>query len=359
MADLGTQLLALDAQLEIMIFAPRIPGGGSEERLTDRSSVRRYAARDLVPNFPAPALNVVTELRREAVAWRPDVVVSHTRFFLSSALAAYLAGSLRLPHLHVEHGSDPVQLDHFGYRVAASAYDRTLGRWVLRHADRVLGVSAASASFVEALSGRSAGVIRRGLDYEAIGAARPDKAVVAWAAGRTIVAYVGRLINSKGIADLLRAFAGQRDAALCIAGDGPEQRYVRAFVTQHQLGDRVLQLGAVEHRRALDLLAAADVVVNPSFSEGLPTNVLEAAGLGRTVLATDVGGTGEIAAPPAGVLVPPRRPDLLAAELAALLGDPARRESIGAAARQVTRERFCWERCASTFLAEARRLALK
>ncbi|HVP01395.1 MAG TPA: glycosyltransferase, partial [Solirubrobacteraceae bacterium] len=82
------------------------------------------------------------------------------------------------------------------------------------------------------------------------------------------------------------------------------------------------------------LMAAADVVVQPSRNEGLSITVLEAMAAGRPVVASDVGGTREsVADGVTGVLVPPGRPDALAAALDALLRDPRRRAALGAAAR--------------------------
>src|SRR5207302_638077 len=117
-----------------------------------RYLVARFPAFELIPNFPVPSV------------WRPafwrtlrlarqgghDVVVSHTRFFLSSAFALAYARWMRLPLLHVEHGSDYVQLSGRGARIAARVYDLTLGRLLLRRADAVVAISAAAAGFVRA-----------------------------------------------------------------------------------------------------------------------------------------------------------------------------------------------------------------
>jgi glycosyltransferase involved in cell wall biosynthesis len=81
-----------------------------------------------------------------------------------------------------------------------------------------------------------------------------------------------------------------------------------------------------------DWLAAADVVVLPSRWEGLSLAVLEALARGRSVVASDVPGLGEMVAPGTGATVAPDDPGALAAAVADRLTDPARTRAEGAAA---------------------------
>ena len=72
------------------------------------------------------------------------------------------------------------------------------------------------------------------------------------------------------------------------------------------------------------LLPAADLVVLPSFTEGLPNVALEAAAAGVPVVATAVGGTPEVVADGVtGLLVPPGQPRAMARAVSTLLGDAA------------------------------------
>ena len=87
------------------------------------------------------------------------------------------------------------------------------------------------------------------------------------------------------------------------------------------------------------LLAAIDVYVQPSVNEGLSLSILEAMAAGKAVVATRVGGTGEVIADgETGVLVPPGSSAALAAAILRLLADPDAREAIvtgGARPRRV------------------------
>lgn len=362
-SDLNDVLLASGAVRSITVFTPRLPPeGAARQQRADGYVVVRYPAIELIPNFPVPKL-----WRREF--WRAlrstspashDVFVSHTRFFLSSAFALVCGRVLSRPLLHVEHGSDYVQLSGRGPRAAARIYDAVLGRLLLRHADGVVAISHAAADFVLLLAGREVPVVHRGVHADRLAAAVADPDVLAWAGGRAIVAFVGRLIDGKGVPDLLQAFAAslERDAVLCIVGDGPRRAELEALAEQLAVADRVRFLGYLPEESAWAVIAAADVVANPSYTEGLPTSVLEAAMMGRAVLATDVGGTPEIVADgEEGVLVGAHDVEALRSGLERLIADPELRLRLGSAAHDSAGGRFDWEASAAAFAAIATALA--
>jgi glycosyltransferase involved in cell wall biosynthesis len=330
------------------------PGAPGREASTPRCVIVRYPASEPIPNFPVPKVWSRSFWRalRAAAPRGHDVLVSHTRFFVSSALALVCARATGRPLVHVEHGSDYVQL---AGRISASlgrVYDVTIGRVVLRGADAVVAISQAAAGFVWILARREAHVIYRGFWPHRLASLVADPRVVAFGRGRPVIAYVGRLIDGKGVPDLMRAFAQLEGpgAVLCLIGDGPRRSDLETLADELGVQDRVACLGYLDEAQALAAILAADVIVNPSYTEGLPTAVLEAAFLGRAVLATDVGGTREIiASQRTGVLVAPRDVESLARELARLLADAELRDRLGSAARLDVTQRFDWETSASRF----------
>jgi glycosyltransferase involved in cell wall biosynthesis len=89
-----------------------------------------------------------------------------------------------------------------------------------------------------------------------------------------------------------------------------------------------------------ELLQAADVVVQPSHFDALPTTLIQALAAGVPAVASDVGGIPEIVTSRVGILVPPGRPDRLAQAIDELASDPIRRAALGSAAHAFFEEEF-------------------
>jgi len=118
-----------------------------------------------------------------------------------------------------------------------------------------------------------------------------------------------------------------------MAGDGPLRPRLEAAARGAGLADRAHFLGWWEDLPAL--YADLDVVALTSRNEGTPVCLLEAMAAGVPVVATAVGGVGDVVRHgETGLLVPPGDPGALAAAMAALLGDPERRSSLGLAGRR-------------------------
>jgi glycosyltransferase involved in cell wall biosynthesis len=124
-----------------------------------------------------------------------------------------------------------------------------------------------------------------------------------------------------------------------IVGEGPDRPALEAEIERLGIGDRVRLLG--ERRDVPELLGAADVFVLSSRSEGLPVSVLEAMVAGLPVVASRVGGVGELVEDEeTGLLVAPGNPDELSTALERVLGDRELRRRLGAAGRERVERHF-------------------
>jgi glycosyltransferase involved in cell wall biosynthesis len=145
---------------------------------------------------------------------------------------------------------------------------------------------------------------------------------------------VAALSRRKGHRVLLEALCEAAGVRLTLAGDGPERTALEALARELGVADRVRFLGAVPHDEVPALYAGADAFCLPSFAEGLPTVLIEAMACGLPVVATNVMGTAELVEDGvSGYVVPPARPDRIAAALRALAEDPELRARTGAAGR--------------------------
>jgi glycosyltransferase involved in cell wall biosynthesis len=163
------------------------------------------------------------------------------------------------------------------------------------------------------------------------------------------VVLVARLIREKGIHEAVAAArlvrATRDDVEFILAGEtdteSPSGVPVATLRAWHDEGV-VTWLGRVDDVPAL--LASCQVALLPTYREGLPKSLLEAAACGLPIVATDVTGCREVVLPGInGVLVPPRNPAAIADAVLALAADPERRRRLGRASRCLAEEQFAEE----------------
>ncbi|AIF48400.1 glycosyltransferase [Dyella japonica] len=151
-----------------------------------------------------------------------------------------------------------------------------------------------------------------------------------------LIGNVGRLNWTKDQAGLIRAFrqihARHPATALLLIGDGELRAELERCAVREGVGQAVHFLG--DRNDVRDLLQGLDLFVLSSTSEGYSMALLEACAAALPIVATDVGGNGEIIhSGRTGQLVPPGEPDALAEAMLLLLEKPAIASSYGSAAR--------------------------
>ncbi len=161
--------------------------------------------------------------------------------------------------------------------------------------------------------------------------------------GDQICGTVARLRPQKGIDYLLKAvpllksrFLGLK---LLIVGDGPERATLELQAQKLDIQDRVIFAGLAAS--PFPYLRLMQVFVLPSLYEGLPMAILEAMAMGIPVVATNVGGVGEILEDQStGLLVPPKNSEAIATAISLLLAQPSKAAQVAEAAKQTVRTRF-------------------
>jgi glycosyltransferase involved in cell wall biosynthesis len=185
-----------------------------------------------------------------------------------------------------------------------------------------------------------------------------------------LIVAAGRLVRKKGFEYLIDATAQLTDRptpTVAIAGEGDLAQELQARARDHGIAGRVHFLGNVPQGEVASWFAAADVVALPSIRDdsgnvdGLPNAVLEALASATPLVTTGAGGIGAVAEHGRTALVVPERDSrALASAMNWLLGDPARGELMGKAARAMTLARFGWSAAAARFeAAYERALAFK
>lgn len=332
----------------IVVFTPRLPATAPIYESEGNITVIRFPAFEAIHNYPVPKFwqKNFWKLWQEVFHHQPTHVVSRTRFFFTSLMAWHIARSKNLPWLHIEHGSDFTHFHSTLKTLLGRLYDWTLGHLVLRQADRIVANSAASAAFVHKLSGRAdCQIIYRGVEIETIINAPERDEIRERFPNHIIVGYLGRLIDGKGVIHILEALhrLGDKRLACAIIGSGPEKVKLETYIKEHHLEDSVVLLGHRPLPEALGLMKAFDIFVNPSYAEGIPTSVVEAALLKKAIIATNVGGTPEIIAGVGdGFLIPARDTAAIVEKLKLLADDASLRHSLGQRAALSVQNKFSW-----------------
>jgi glycosyltransferase involved in cell wall biosynthesis len=266
-----------------------------------------------------------------------DLVHTHTLAAANvlARVAGRLAGTPVVSHLHIENV----------FRPATEPALRRLDNVTARLCARLIAVSEDTRRAYErqGYPATRIEVVYNGVDARAAsnGGLRAEVGIPQDA---PLVAELGRLCDVKGQRELIRSLAGLPDARLLLIGrdleqDGAFQAELEREADRLGVRDRVVFTGHRDDARAL--LAEADVVALPSWTEGLPLAALEAMAEGRPVVATPVGGTPEVVVDgETGLLVPARDHDALRAALGRLLADPDLRRRMGEAGARRVRERF-------------------
>lgn len=236
-------------------------------------------------------------------------------------------------------------------RVKSGAHD-ALDRATLRvFADRIIAVSSNVAEVLKR-SGYKRSIVthvHNGIDLSNVNASRSPQTVrgtLGLADGAVVIGTTGRLSPVKGHEYLVRAarFIVEREprARFVFVGTGPLKRELQALAVDLGVGGacRFVDPGTLD-ASVYDLMAAMDVFVLPSLSEGIPMALLEAMALERPVIATRVGGVPEMIVDRSnGLLVRPQDDRALASACLTLADDRQLAGTLARRGRQVVEQRF-------------------
>ncbi len=150
----------------------------------------------------------------------------------------------------------------------------------------------------------------------------------------TVLAMIARLVPIKDHSTALRALANPilHDVHLLIVGDGELRKELEKESRELGIARFIHFLGW--RQDIPDILAASDMAILTSTNEGTPATLIEAAAAARPVVATDVGGIPSIVVhDETGLLVSPKKPEMLAQAIHRLSSSPSIRRAMGTAAR--------------------------
>lgn len=289
---------------------------------------------------PAAMATALLPLLRRIRERFPFDVIDAEFFWPDGPAAAILARALGVPFSIKARGAD---INYWGTRPDTGPQVHSAAR----EAGGLLAVSAALKGAMAALGlpEEKIAVHYTGVDNHHFQPRDRAEAKAQLGVDGPLVVTAGALIPRKGQAIAIEAMADLPHATLVLVGDGPDRRRLEALAARS--GARVIFAGRRPHGDLPLYLAAADVTLLPSESEGLANVWVESLACGTPVVTCDAGGGAHeaIDRPEAGRIVA-RDPGALAAALREILADPPSQEAVCKSA-----EKFSWERNAAELAA--------
>ena len=256
-----------------------------------------------VSYVPVPTLPLITNwidpilwarASRKAVtdvigsSWSDIIIDAH--FLYPDAVAAVILGrQLGLPVVMTARGSD----------VNVKCENLVTRRWVCWAARRCKAIITVSQALANRLStfgipAATINVLPNGVDLEKFRPRSSQQLRSDMAVEGIVLLSVGHLVKGKGHHVAIEALANLSEATLFIVGEGPEEQSLRKLAQSLGVASRVCFLGYVPHDQMADKYSAADFTILASANEGMPNVMLESLACGTRVIATDVGGVGEV-----------------------------------------------------------------
>jgi D-inositol-3-phosphate glycosyltransferase len=288
------------------------------------------------------------QLAKRLRVQQPQIV--HAHFWMSGLAALQATAELALPVVQTFHALGKVKRRWQGESDTSPAERIGAERLVARAADLVIATCTDEVRELLSMGvpRRQVTVVPCGVDLSLFTPpARPVQPD-----GPLRILILGRLVPRKGIADAIVALARVPGAELVVVG-GPdpaqlaaddEFRRLSALAVSSGVPDRVRLLGRLPHAELPEVMRSCQLLLAVPWYEPFGIAPLEAMAAGLPVVATAVGGLQDtVVDGVTGLLVPPRRPDLLAQAVNELLSDPSRRLAMGRAGRERVVARYGWD----------------
>jgi glycosyltransferase involved in cell wall biosynthesis len=296
---------------------------------------------ELLPFMPAFARYLENCWNEQPV----DIV--HAHFWMSGVASTRAARRVGVPVVQTFHALGTVKRRHQGDRDTSPPERLGIERRLCRQVDHVVATCTDEVEELGrmGLPTHHATVVPCGVDTDLF---RPYAVP---AAPRPRLLSIGRLVERKGVGNAIEALAAVPDVDLVVAGGpepsrldtDPEVRRLREVAQRYGVAERVRFLGGVGRDDVPRLMNEADIVVAVPWYEPFGIVPVEAMACGRPVVGSAVGGLLDTVLPGlTGELVPPRRPDLLAAAVHRLVDDPERRATYGRAGRDRAVALYRW-----------------
>jgi len=245
----------------------------------------------------------------------------HAHFAMPSGGAArIIAAECQKPWLLTLHGSDVHIYPSFS-RSAERIFQKTV-----KSADEVIAVGKHLAIAAERKTGRECTPLPIGIDLTTFKITDTSiwkakrKGELTLPKSKKIILYIGRLVKEKGIFELANALPFlPAEYVVVYVGDGPEKERLQR---QEMYNERLFLVGQIPNDKVREYILASDIFILPSYSEGLPTVVIEAMALKIPIICTNVGGIPDLFGKYSNLLIQPKSVQDIVTRVKELMANP-------------------------------------
>lgn len=328
---------------DVHVFTSRIGRSLPKTECVEGVNVHRFFCPHIIGN-----VNPVTFILKELRSIKADVVHSHSYIFLTSNQAALARRQSRNPPLllHLHGGVDaPITTHNLVSRLLFTfkqrVYDPTLGRWTVEAADIVASVSRRDIELAKALLSDRANYVQ-----VPNGVAVDDFYKADRVDDKIRISFIGRLEPWKGVDVFLKTMkmldARFDDLEYVIVGDGSLYPQVASSLSLFK--NDIKLYGRVPHSMIPGILSSTDVLVCPSYTEGMPSVCLEALASSVPVVGSKVGGVPEVVVDgKTGFLMDPGDAKRCAELVSTLVSDADERYRMGRNGRRLVEAKYSWD----------------
>ncbi len=265
---------------------------------------------------------------RTVLRLNPDLIHVQSMYVAAGALIAHKL--TRVPYLFYERGGISLPW----------VFNRLFYTLFLKNAERIIAQTATQGNVLRQYAGdRPIEVIPNGVNIDRFGNLGQAEArrMLGFPLDKKMALMVGRLRPEKNVRGFISA-ALRHDTLYVVVGDGPQLRLL-----QKVANGKVMFIGAVDNDKVPLYLSAADVMVNPSYSEGFPMAVLEAMASGKPIVAPPVCGIPELITEGInGLLTESNNTASIAVAIGRILDDRCLAQSMAEANKLKVRQ-YTWE----------------
>jgi len=224
----------------------------------------------------------------------------HSHFAMPSGGAGnIISKAFRKPYIVTLHGSDVNVYPHY------SSFAMKAFKNAIVNASELVAVSKKLSLKTNELTNRKPFVLPIGINLSTFSLKDiTGTEDIAIPKEKIILTYVGRLVKEKGILELTEALKSLDERFYCIfIGDGPLKEHL---IKDPDLNEKIMLTGQVPNEMVTTYLSKTDIFLLPSYSEGMPTVLIEALALKKPVISTNVGGVPELFGDYSHLLIEPK-----------------------------------------------------